>query len=124
MTLNTSFKISVEITNVEQINTLLSVLNSTKIDYKFIDITATPTSKAPEVSPPIIQFYHPKLFGKHGLRVLELLSEGRSYKEISKEISLSVDGVRMYIKKIFRVLNVNNGRDAVRVYLTQIQTKR
>lgn len=119
MTLNTSFKISVEVTNVEQINTLLSVLNSTKIDYKFVDISTTSTVDV--IPAETTQIYHPKLFGKYGLRVLQLLSEGRSYKEISTEISLSVDGVRMYIKKIFKVLNVNNGRDAVRIYLTQMQ---
>lgn len=60
-------------------------------------------------------------FGRYGLAILEKLADGKKYKEISTELDISIDGVRFYIKKIFKALNVNNGRDAVRIYLTDIK---
>jgi DNA-binding NarL/FixJ family response regulator len=64
---------------------------------------------------------HTKLLGSKGMRVLKLLSEGYSYQAISDDTGISIDGVRYYIKKIFKALNVNNGRDAIRVYFTEMR---
>lgn len=45
--------------------------------------------------------------------VLKLLAEGNSYKGISKEVFLSVDGVRYHIRNIYNKLEVSNKSEAV-----------
>lgn len=50
--------------------------------------------------------------------VLKLLSEGWSYEHIAKSLDISVDGVRYYVKKLYRKLNVNNKQSATRKYLS------
>lgn len=47
------------------------------------------------------------------INVLKLLAEGSSYKGISKEIYLSVDGVRYHIRNIYSKLEVSNKSEAV-----------
>lgn len=66
--------------------------------------------------------YLTSLLGEKGILVLKLLSEGLTYKEIAEKSAISLDGVRFYIKKIFKKLNVNNSREAVRIYITTIDT--
>ena len=48
--------------------------------------------------------------------VLKLLSEGWSYKLIADRSGLSTDGVRFYIKRIYRALNVNSKGEAIRKF--------
>lgn len=62
-----------------------------------------------------------KNLGFKGLEILEKLSEGYTYNAIAEITDISIDGVRYYIKKIFRALGVKNGRDAIRIYLTDIK---
>ena len=45
--------------------------------------------------------------------ILKLLAEGASYKGISKEVFLSVDGVRYHIRNIYTKLEVSNKSEAV-----------
>lgn len=47
------------------------------------------------------------------IEVLKLLAEGNSYKGISKEVYLSVDGVRYHIRNIYNKLEVSNKSEAV-----------
>lgn len=47
------------------------------------------------------------------VEVLKLLAEGNSYKGISKEVYLSVDGVRYHIRNIYNKLEVSNKSEAV-----------
>lgn len=56
-------------------------------------------------------------------QVLELLAEGWSYKLIADKTGLSTDGVRFYIKRIYRALNVNSKGEALRIYYTGEITK-
>lgn len=49
-------------------------------------------------------------------QVLQLLSEGWSYKLIATKADLSIDGVRFYIKRIYRALDVNSKGEAIRIY--------
>jgi DNA-binding NarL/FixJ family response regulator len=49
-------------------------------------------------------------------QVLELLAEGWSYKLIANKAGLSTDGVRFYIKRIYRALNVNSKGEALRIF--------
>lgn len=60
-------------------------------------------------------------FREKELMILDLLSKGYKYNDMIEETGISIDGIRYYIKKIFKNLDVNNGRDAVRIYLTQIK---
>lgn len=45
--------------------------------------------------------------------ILQLLAKGNSYKGISKEVFLSVDGVRYHIRNIYNKLEVGNKSEAV-----------
>ncbi|MEX0609000.1 MAG: response regulator transcription factor [Balneolaceae bacterium] len=45
--------------------------------------------------------------------ILQLLASGSSYKGISKEVYLSVDGVRYHIRNIYSKLEVSNKSEAV-----------
>jgi len=45
--------------------------------------------------------------------ILTLLSEGKSYKKISEEIFLSVDGVKYHIRSIYEKLHVHSRAEAV-----------
>jgi DNA-binding NarL/FixJ family response regulator len=47
------------------------------------------------------------------IQILTHLAEGLSYKAISKEVFLSVDGVRYHIRNIYRKLEAKNRADAV-----------
>ncbi|MEE9432408.1 MAG: response regulator transcription factor [Melioribacteraceae bacterium] len=46
-------------------------------------------------------------------KILNLLSEGKSYKTIAKELSLTVNGVNYYIRSIYKKLHVNSRAKAV-----------
>jgi len=45
--------------------------------------------------------------------ILEEMAIGKSYKQIGKDVYLSVDGVRYHIRNIYRKLQVNNRSEAV-----------
>jgi DNA-binding NarL/FixJ family response regulator len=45
--------------------------------------------------------------------ILNLLAEGKSYKKISEEIFLSVDGVKYHIRSIYEKLHVHSRAEAV-----------
>lgn len=46
-------------------------------------------------------------------KVILLLEQGHTYAEIAKRMKMTIDGVRYYIKKIYKKLGVNNSRKAV-----------
>lgn len=62
-----------------------------------------------------------KALGKKGLLVLNYLSEGLTYLEIANKLDITVDGVRYYIKKIYKVLRVSNSAEAVRYYVKYLE---
>jgi two-component system, NarL family, response regulator LiaR len=49
--------------------------------------------------------------------ILEKLVEGKSYQAISEEMFISVETVRTHIKKMYKVLHVNNKTEAISLYL-------
>lgn len=51
------------------------------------------------------------------LRVLDLLSNGKSYMEIAVAMNVSVDSIRYYIKDIYSTLGVKSKGAAVGMYL-------
>jgi DNA-binding NarL/FixJ family response regulator len=52
---------------------------------------------------------------QHEQTVLQFLVKGHSYKMIAAELSVSVDGVRFHIKKIYEKLHVHSATEAVSV---------
>ncbi len=49
--------------------------------------------------------------------ILERLSLGMSYKSISEELFLSVETIRTHVKKLYKVLQVNNKSEAIAQYI-------
>jgi two-component system, NarL family, response regulator LiaR len=49
--------------------------------------------------------------------ILEKLVEGKSYQVISEELFISVETVRVHIKKMYKLLHVNNKTEAIRMYM-------
>lgn len=73
---------------------------------------------SPNIARKVINSFHPDSdsdveLSEPETRILKLLAEGASYKGISKEVYLSVDGVRYHIRNIYNKLEVSNKSEAV-----------
>jgi len=49
--------------------------------------------------------------------IIKFLSEGKTYKEISEALFISIETVRTHVKKLYRHLHVNNKTEAIALYL-------
>lgn len=49
--------------------------------------------------------------------ILEKLVEGKSYNAISEELFISIETVRSHIKKMYKILHVNNKTEAITKYM-------
>jgi DNA-binding NarL/FixJ family response regulator len=49
--------------------------------------------------------------------ILEMLVDGKSYGAISQQLFISVETVRSHIKKLYKVLQVNNKTEAITKYM-------
>ncbi len=49
--------------------------------------------------------------------ILERLVDGKSYQNIAAELFISVETVRTHVKKMYKVLNVNNKTEAITQYM-------
>lgn len=49
--------------------------------------------------------------------ILQKLVDGKSYQAISEELFISVETVRTHIKKMYKVLHVNNKTEAINMYM-------
>lgn len=122
METNKKLTVTIELDDFSQLVGLTSYLKDNNMQLVAIKQQNTIISSSGSnvsLAPQVIK----SQFGRHGIKILQLLVEGKTYNEISDEVGITVDGVRFYIKKIFKALGVNNGRDAVRVYLTELQSK-
>ena len=50
-------------------------------------------------------------------QVLMLLAQGKSYIEISESLNISINGVRYYIKSLYKSIGVNSKSQAVAYYM-------
>ncbi len=50
--------------------------------------------------------------------ILEKLVDGKSYQAISDELFISVETVRTHIKKMYKLLHVNNKTEAIKKYMS------
>lgn len=78
---------------------------------------------SPRMARKLVQYFAPSqktvdtVFNERELQVLKLLAEGWAYKEVADKVGLSVDGVRFYIKRIYKALNVNSKSELIKVYM-------
>lgn len=49
--------------------------------------------------------------------ILQKLVDGKSYQTISEELFISVETVRTHIKKMYKLLHVNNKTEAINMYM-------
>lgn len=49
--------------------------------------------------------------------ILQKLVDGKSYQAISEELFISVETVRTHIKKMYKILQVNNKTEAINLYV-------
>ena len=49
--------------------------------------------------------------------ILERLVDGKSYQSIAAELFISVETVRTHVKKMYKVLHVNNKTEAITQYM-------
>ena len=59
----------------------------------------------------------PALISDRQSEILEHLSQGMSYGQIAEQLFISVETVRSHIKKMYRLLQVNNKTEAISLYL-------
>ena len=50
-------------------------------------------------------------------QIIKSLSEGKSYKQISEELFISIETVRSHVKKLYKHLHVKNKAEAISLYL-------
>ena len=112
-----SVLIEIQSPSIVKIINTLDLFKQNQVSFSIIE------DNMPQTKPinPIFKSKFKNLLGRNGLDVLRLLSEGYTYEDIATELDITIDGVRYYIKKIFNALGVNNGRDAVRIYLTKFK---
>ena len=59
----------------------------------------------------------PEMLSTRQHEILEKLVEGKTYKQISKDLNISIETVRSHIKKLYKALHVNNKAEAITMYL-------
>lgn len=127
MKFNSSIYLEIDGQNLPQFIKVINFLKENNIDFNIIEDTQSiAVEKAPvATSEPITSGKYSlekrRDFGKMGLEILDLLANGYRYSEVATELEIPIDTVRYYVKKIFNVLEVNNGREAVKIYLTEIK---
>lgn len=102
--------IIIELPNID-ISSLLEVISTIKhldVEYKITEKSNGNMEREKE--------FFVKKIGNKSIQIIELLDEGYTYNEIAEKTGISIDGVRYYIKKIFKSLGVNNARSALNAY--------
>lgn len=59
----------------------------------------------------------PSMLSERQLQILKGLVDGKTYNAIGKELFISAHTVKCHIKKLYRVLQVNNKAEAIAMYL-------
>jgi DNA-binding NarL/FixJ family response regulator len=96
---------------------------SAEIIKAIVDVYNGASPMSSSISRKVIQFFTQanrqamKLpITKRETEILQLLSEGRRYKEISAALFISMDTVRTHIRNIYQKLEVNNKTEAINKY--------
>lgn len=107
------FEITIEAKELEK-NELVQLLAVKNLNFSIKEVTPSETQWV--TTKTIESKLREHKLGKLGAEVLLLLVEGNSYDEIAQKLDISKDGVRYYIKRVYKKLGVNNGREAVKKY--------
>lgn len=81
----------------------------------------------PKIARELIQFFRPgrsdsdnnlaaQQLTEKEARVLQLLASGYTYQEIARNLDVSINNVKYYLKRLYRKLNVGNRSEAVSAY--------
>jgi DNA-binding NarL/FixJ family response regulator len=76
------------------------------------------------VMPPKENFNRATLLTAKEYRVLEMMAEGKSNKEIANLNFVELSTVKTHINKIYAKLEVRNRREAINVFRSQIDTQK
>ncbi|MEN0002757.1 MAG: response regulator transcription factor [Bacteroidota bacterium] len=80
---------------------------------------------SPIMARALIGYFHPNTpsapkklegLGTKDTQILHMLSEGWTYKYIAKKLDITVDGVRYYIRKIYKRLGAHSRHEATKIY--------
>ncbi|MBK7096982.1 MAG: response regulator transcription factor [Saprospiraceae bacterium] len=105
----------------------LSQIISSIVDVKKGGAPMSPTIARKVLSLPFANFGKTNESNDYNLskreyEILELLSNGFSYKMIANEINLSIDTIRTHIKKIYEKLHVNSATEAINMFYLKNKT--
>lgn len=99
---------------------LIKADSTEKIAESIREIINGGSPMSPAIARRVLQSFHQKYeveirfeLNETELNILEMLSEGKSYKSISKTVNLTLHGVKYHIRNIYSKLNVGNKAEAI-----------
>lgn len=103
---------------------LLKLSSFEEIDEKLKSIQGGCAALDPRVAKKIVQYFSPKKnvtadhnLVKKELQIVLFIVDGLSYNDIAKKMGMTVDGIRYYIKRIYKKLQVNSRSEVIQQYL-------
>jgi DNA-binding NarL/FixJ family response regulator len=100
---------------------LLKDTSFSELPYFINIIKAGGSVISPRMAKKLIGYFAPpkpdaeSLFNERELQILKLLAEGWEYKQVADKVGLSVDGVRFYVKRIYKALNVRSKNELMKL---------
>lgn len=79
---------------------------------------------SPRMAKKLIVYFAPQknlnnnTFSDREHQILKLMAEGWEYKRVADKVNLSIDGVRFYIKSIYKKLNIHSKSELINMYLS------
>ncbi|RDB06059.1 response regulator transcription factor [Runella aurantiaca] len=76
---------------------------------------------APRMAKKLVEYFAPpkshseSLFNPRELQILKLLADGLTYKQVAKKVNLSVDTIRFYVKRIYKILNIKSKNELMKL---------
>lgn len=77
---------------------------------------------SPKMAKKLVTYFAPQksvensTFTDRELQILKLMAEGWEYKRVADKVNLSIDGVRFYIKSIYKKLNIHSKAELIKMY--------
>lgn len=77
---------------------------------------------SPKMAKKLVTYFAPQKsndnskFTEREIQILKLMAEGWEYKRVADKVNLSIDGVRFYIKSIYKKLNIHSKAELIKMY--------
>lgn len=77
---------------------------------------------SPKMAKKLVSYFAPQkstessTFTDREHQILKLMAEGWEYKRVADKVNLSIDGVRFYIKSIYKKLNIHSKAELIKLY--------